>query len=151
MNALPTKILVATDGSETAALAARRAAGMAQAFGSELHMVHVVPVAQTYHLAGIDAEGPDLYEEDKQWARNMLDGQVRLVEESGGKVAKAYLREGEPDAEVVSLGEEIGANMIVTGSRGLSRMRRPIGSVSSSIAAHAHCPVLVVRAEGSTL
>jgi nucleotide-binding universal stress UspA family protein len=52
-----------------------------------------------------------------------------LVEGSGGKVAQAYLREGEPDAEVVSLGEKIGASVIVTGSK----------------AAHAHCPVLVVR------
>ena len=145
MNGLPTKILVATDGSKDAAMAARRAAEMARAFGSELHMVHVVPVAQPYHLFGADAEGPTLYEEDKQWAQEMLDGQVRLVEESGGKVARTHLREGEPDAEVVSLGEEIGANMIVTGSRGLGRMRRPIGSISSSIAAHAHCPVLVVR------
>jgi nucleotide-binding universal stress UspA family protein len=148
MSGLPTKILVATDGSKTAALRAARAEDMAHAFGSELHMVHVVPVAQTYHLAGVGAEGPDLYEEDKQWAREMLDGQVRLVEESDGKVARAYLREGEPDAEVVLLGEEIGANMIVTGSRGLGRMRRPIGSVSSSIAAHAHCPVVVVRGAG---
>jgi nucleotide-binding universal stress UspA family protein len=138
MSGLPTKILVATDGSKTAALRAARADDM----------VHIVPVAQTYHLAGVGAEGPDLYEEDKQWAREMLDGQVRLVEESDGKVARAYLREGEPDAEVVLLGEEIGANMIVTGSRGLGRMRRPIGSVSSSIAAHAHCPVVVVRGAG---
>ncbi|HSK82437.1 MAG TPA: universal stress protein [Rubrobacter sp.] len=145
MNGLPTKILVATDGSKDSALAARRAAEMAHAFGSELHMVHVVPVAQPYHLFGADEEGPNLYEEDKNWAQETLDEQVKLVEESGGKVAEAHLREGEPDAEVVSLGEEIGANMIVTGSRGLGRLRRPIGSVSSSIAAHAHCPVLVVR------
>jgi nucleotide-binding universal stress UspA family protein len=145
MNGLPTKILVATDGSKDSALAARRAAEMAHAFGSELHMVHVVPVAQPYHLFEADEEGPNLYEEDKNWAQETLDEQVRLVEESGGKVAEAHLREGEPDAEVVSLGVEIGANMIVTGSRGLGRLRRPIGSVSSSIAAHAHCPVLVVR------
>jgi nucleotide-binding universal stress UspA family protein len=46
---------------------------------------------------------------------------------------------------VVALGEDIGAGMIVVGSRGMGRLRRPIGSVSSSIAAHAHCPVLVVR------
>ena len=53
--------------------------------------------------------------------------------------------DGEPDAEVVALGEDIGADMIVVGSRGMGRLRRPIGSVSSSIVAHAHCPVLVVR------
>jgi nucleotide-binding universal stress UspA family protein len=77
----------------------------------------------------------------------LLEGKVRRIEEAGGKVAKVYLRTGEPDAEVVSLGEDIGTDLIVVGSRGLSPLRRPIGSVSSSIAAHAHCPVLVVRGE----
>jgi nucleotide-binding universal stress UspA family protein len=145
MNDLPTKILVATDGSPDSALAARTAAQMAGAFEAELHVVHVVPVTQPYHLFAGDDEGPSLYEEDTQEARKLLDKQTRMIEEAGGKVARAYLRVGEPDAEVVSLGEEIGASMIVAGSRGGGRLRRPIGSVSSSIAAHAHCPVLVVR------
>jgi nucleotide-binding universal stress UspA family protein len=107
----------------------------------------VVPVSQPYHLVCADAEGSSLYEEDLQWAQELLDGQVKTIEEAGGKVAKDYLRTGEPDAEVVLLGEDIGADLIVVGSRGLSPLRRPIGSVSSSIAAHAHCPVLVVREE----
>jgi nucleotide-binding universal stress UspA family protein len=77
----------------------------------------------------------------------LLDGQVRRIEKAGGKVAKAFLRTDNPDAKVVLLGEDIGADLIVVGSRGLSPLRRPIGSVSSSIAAHAHCPVLVVRDE----
>lgn len=38
------------------------------------------------------------------WARELLEEQVRRIEEAGGKVAKAYLRTGEPDAEVVSPG-----------------------------------------------
>ena len=145
MSDLPTKILLATDGSAGSVKAARRAAGMAHAFGAELHVVHVMPVTQPYHLLGSDAEGPRMYEEDLQWAQELLDGQVRKIEEEGAKVTKAYLRTGEPDAEVVALGEDIGVDMIVVGSRGMSPLRRPIGSVSSSIATHAHCPVLIVR------
>jgi nucleotide-binding universal stress UspA family protein len=122
MNELPTKILVATDGSNSAAAAVRRAAGMARAFGAELHVVYVVPVRQPYHLFGAEVESFSLYEEDMQWAQEMLDGQVRKIEESGPKVAKAHLRVGEPDAEVISLGEEIDASMIVVGSRGLGRL-----------------------------
>jgi nucleotide-binding universal stress UspA family protein len=46
------------------------------------------------------------------------------------------------------LGEEIGADLIVTGSRGLGGMRRVLmGSASDSIVRHAHCPVMVVRPE----
>ncbi|AHY48029.1 Universal stress protein family [Rubrobacter radiotolerans] len=53
---------------------------------------------------------------------------------------------GRPDAEVVALAEEIGAGLIVLGSRGLGGMKRVLmGSVSDSVVRHAHCPVLVVR------
>ena len=147
MNNLPTKILVATDGSPDSSLAVRRAAEMAITFGAELHLVHVVPVTDPYHLFAVEDEGPSLYEEDRKSAQKLLDEQAKLIEESGGKVTRVYLRTGEPDAEVVSLGEEIGAGMIVAGSRGDGRLRRPIGSVSSSIVAHAHCPVLIVRSD----
>jgi len=146
VNGNPEKILVATDGSHDAASAARRAVGLAHAFDAELYLVHVVPVSEPYHMSDTDfAEGPSLYEEDAERAQWLLDEQVRKTNEAGGEVAKAYLKTGEPDAEVVALAEDIGADLIVAGSRGKSPLRRPIGSVSSSIVAHAHCPVLVVR------
>ena len=146
MNGNPEKILVATDGSHDAASAARSAAEMARAFSAELDLVHVVPVSEPYRMSGGDFdEGPSLYEEDAERARDLLGEHAELVKEAGGEVAKTYLKTGEPDAEVVALAEEIGADLIVAGSRGKSPLRRPIGSVSSSIVAHAHCPVLVVR------
>ncbi|MFL5990716.1 MAG: universal stress protein [Rubrobacteraceae bacterium] len=44
------------------------------------------------------------------------------------------------------MSEEIGATMIVMGSRGLGAVRRALmGSVSDSVVRHAHCPVLVMR------
>ena len=133
MSDLPTKILLATDGSASSVEAAHRAAGMAHAFGAELHVVHVMPVTQPYHLVGTDAEGPSLYEEDKQWAQELLDGQVRKVEEDGANVAKTYLRTGNPMPRWSrSEEEDIGADMIVVGSRGMGRLRRPIGSVPAA-------------------
>ena len=148
MNDLPKRILVATDGSREAAMAGLRAADMCRAFGSELHVVYVVPVIQPHHLFVFpkEAEGPSLYEEERRHARNVLDEAVDEKRHAGGAVAKEYLEEGDPDAEVVGLAERVGADLIVTGSRGGGKLRRPIGSVSSSIVLHAHCPVLVVRA-----
>jgi nucleotide-binding universal stress UspA family protein len=60
----------------------------------------------------------------------------------------SYLREGDPDVEIVAVGEEIGAGLIVMGSRGRGGVRRALmGSVSDAVVRHAHCPVLVVRSE----
>jgi nucleotide-binding universal stress UspA family protein len=53
---------------------------------------------------------------------------------------------GRPDVEIVELTEDLGAGLIVVGSRGLGGLRRTLmGSVSDSVVRHAHCPVLVVR------
>ena len=156
MSLFPTKILVAIDGSEEAALAARTAADIAQKTGSELHVVHarlMLPWAGYYY----DTEGTATGAVDKERARETvmrwLDAQVERIEAEGGKVAQAHLRLGRPDEhiitvaeEIVSLAEEIGAGLIVIGNRGLGKIRRALlGSVSDSVVRHAHCPVLVVR------
>ena len=66
----------------------------------------------------------------------------------GGTVAVEHLIEGRVAPEIVGLAEEIGAGLIVMGSRGLGGIRRALmGSVSDSVVRHAHCPVLVVREE----
>ena len=156
MSFFPTKILVAIDGSEEAALAARTAAAMAHKTGSELHVVHarlMLPWAGHHY----DTEGTTTGTVDKERARETvmrwLDAQVERIEAEGVKVAQAHLRLGRPDEhiitvaeEIVSLAEEIGAGLIVIGSRGLGKLRRVLlGSVSDSVVRHAHCPVLVVR------
>ncbi len=49
-------------------------------------------------------------------------------------------------SQIGELSEELEAGLSVTGSRGLSGVRRAlIGSVSDSVVRHAGCPVLVVR------
>ena len=81
-------------------------------------------------------------------ARARLDEQVQRVRDAGGEVAGAHTRLGRPDAEIVRLAEDLGARLIVLGSRGLGPLRSALmGSVSHSVIRHAHCPVLVVRSE----
>ena len=79
-------------------------------------------------------------------AREVLNKQVAHIKDIGGTVSQSYFRQGHPDREIVRLAEEIGAGLIVIGSRGLGGMRRALmGSVSDSVVRYAHCPVLVVR------
>jgi nucleotide-binding universal stress UspA family protein len=154
MSIFPTRILLATDGSKEAQLAARTAADIANSTNSELHLLTVArgnpdPV---YHIH----EGGLRYETYQQAldaikgeAQKVLDEQVQEIEAAGGNVKDAYLRVGERrDQAIVHLAEELGAGLIVMGSRGLGGVRRALmGSVSDSVVHHAHCPVMIVRPE----
>ena len=141
MSIFPTKILLATDGSREADLAATTAADLAKSTSSELHVVYVGQVLPP-PLTQTEIETGRLDREDQA----LLDQQVRKIEEAGAAVAEAHRRAGHEDAEIVALAEDIGAGLIVMGSRGQGGVRRALmGSVSDSVVRHAHCPVLVVR------
>ncbi len=145
----PTKILLATDSSEEATLAAKTAADIAQKTGSELYVVHARPVPVYIDPATdriSDVQGVEETVEGE--AQQLLDTQVEQIKAAGGTVAGAYVRLGRPAQEIVNLADEISAGLIVMGSRGLGGIRRALmGSVSDSVVRHAHCPVMVVRKE----
>ncbi len=127
-------------------MAARTAVNLADKTGSELHVTFVLRTqdAPDYEALGFDAEKPS--EEVSQMGQRLLKEQARRVEEAGGTVAGAHFRMGRPDQEIVAVGEDVGAGLIVLGSRGLGGLKRALmGSVSDSVVRHAHCPVMVVR------
>ena len=152
MSIFPTTILLATDGSKQAELAARTAADIAATTNSELHMVTVARHEHA-HVYDLPEEPGDvqksLYEAIERKARELLDEQVKKIEQSGGTIPQeVHLLRGRPDREIVHLAEEIGAGLIVIGSRGQGGVRRALmGSVSDSVVRQAHCPVLIVREE----
>jgi nucleotide-binding universal stress UspA family protein len=160
MSIFPTKILLATDGSTEAELASRTAVDLSQKTDSELHLIHVLDVAKVglsmavlYSEAdpeGVKLPDPVLEEElersAKQEGREALDEEEQRVRSAGGTVAHSHLMMGEVEREIVHLAEDLGAGLIVMGSRGRRGMRRALmGSVSDSVVRHAHCPVMVVR------
>jgi nucleotide-binding universal stress UspA family protein len=149
MSIFPTRILLATDGSEQAELAALRAVDLADATHSELHVVHVGVVPRFLEsypgTLGYERRLYDQIEEDSRQLLRELSWRVKVV---GGTVAGTHLRMGQVALEIVALAEELEVGLIVMGSRGLGGVRRALmGSVSDSVVRHAHCPVLVVRAQ----
>jgi nucleotide-binding universal stress UspA family protein len=152
MSIFPTKILLATDGSEEATLAAKTAVDLADKTNSELHVGHVgqeysYPISPIYAVPEYES-ARRIQENLEQELRKLLDAEVEQVKAAGGTVVGAHFGVGRPDAEIVKLAEEIGAGLIVMGSRGLGGIRRAVmGSVSDSVVRHAHCPVMVVREE----
>jgi nucleotide-binding universal stress UspA family protein len=91
-------------------------------------------------------EYPDLVSDIERTEQELLNKEVEKVRVAGGTVVQAHLCMGAADAEIVKLAEEIGAGLVVMGSRGQGGMWRALmGSVSNSVVRHAHCAVLVVR------
>jgi nucleotide-binding universal stress UspA family protein len=151
----PTKILLASDGSEEANLAASTAADLSRSTGSELHAVSVQPVPYAYELTGWEGLAPDLpawsaqSASAEEKARGTIEEQVLRIREAGGEVAGTHTRAGHPDTEIVGLAGKLGAGLVVLGSRGLGPLKRALmGSVSDSVVHHAPCSVLIVREQG---
>ena len=147
MSIFPTRILLATDGSDEAELAALRAVELAQRTDSELHVVHVgvVPNFLTSD-PGTLGYARRLYEQIEDESRELLRKLSWRVKVAGGTVAGTHLRMGAVDLEIVALAKEVGAGLIVMGCRGQRGIRRLIeGSISDAVIRHAPCPVLVVR------
>jgi nucleotide-binding universal stress UspA family protein len=148
MNGSPTRILAATDGSERAALAVRAAADLSLRAGARLHLVHVWQEPQLAMTlpAAVAGEYSRARERWKREAADLLDEQTDRVRGTEATVAGAHLRKGRPAEEVVGLAEELGADLVVVGSRGLGRVERlATGSVSEGIVHLASRPTLVVR------
>lgn len=141
MNGFPEKILLATDGSEDAVRATEAASDLAKRSGAELHVVHV------WH--DVPGFAHDFVKRElKRQGQEVLDEQVGKIEESGAAVTEAHLRGGRTSNEVISLSEEIGAGLLVVGSRGLGTVQRILmGSHSEEIVHHARVPVLVLRGD----
>jgi nucleotide-binding universal stress UspA family protein len=141
----PDRLLLATDGSEDAMLAAKVATDLSLRTGARLHVAHA-----WYHLVkGLGyptlewADYSDLYERE---ARRILETQVDAVEAADCAVDQAHLLRGPPIDAILDLCEELRPGLVIVGSRGLGPVRRMfVGSVSEGVVHHARCPVLVVR------
>ena len=146
MSIFPTRILLAADGSPHAELAALTAVDLAESTGSRLH---VIVVGRTFSQAIYEhyTESEAGREAIRNEAQEVLDEQVRKIEEAGGTVAIAHLKMGERrDEAIVHLAEDIDAGLIVIGSRGFGGLKRALlGNIADSVVRHAHCPVVVVR------
>src|SRR5215207_961857 len=127
MNIFPTKILLATDGSEDANLALRAAVDIAEKTGSELHVVHA------WHSVPSTRFESYIRAQLKNEAQELLAKQAGRIKDQGGEVAGAHLAEGSAVDEILDLAEEPAAGLIVIGGRGLGSVKRLVlGCVSEA-------------------
>src|SRR5215204_4461360 len=98
MSIFPTRILLATDGSEEAELADLRAVDLADATDSDLHVVHVgvVPIFLMSYPGTLGYYGK-LYEQIEEESRKLLRKESWRVKVAGGTVAGSHFRMGKVD------------------------------------------------------
>ena len=144
MEQFPTKILLATDGSECSESAGRVAVDLANRSEADLDVVHAFEFVPPREYAGVALRLRSPAESARQGQR-LLDEQVGRIGEMGGEVADARLRMGSPAEQILCEAEEADADLVVVGRRGLGGVKRLLmGSVSEGVVQHARCPVLVV-------
>ncbi len=142
----PTKILLANDGTEDSAPAARAAADISEGTGSELRVIHVgkdISNSEDFNDTGSGEDSP------AGRARQFLDNTVREVEQAGGSVAESHVIAGkDPADEVLKAMRDGDIGMVVVGNRSLGWFRSTVqGSVSSSLVRESSLPVLVVPSD----
>lgn len=141
------KIVVGTDGSETANEAVRSAGELARTSGASLQIVSAYEPVAPAKLREEAVETP----KDIEWAVNprqevdaTLEGAVGLAGE--GVDVETHARQGDPADAILDVAEESGADLIIVGNKGMTGARRfLLGSVPNRISHHAPCAVLIIR------
>jgi nucleotide-binding universal stress UspA family protein len=122
---------------------------IAKSTGSEVHVAYATEEEPYRPYLGPEMwEGwEESFAHAKRSARS-CEEQANGMRGEGTETVESHLLLGRPDAAIVWLAEELGAGLLVVGSRGLGGIRRVlIGSVSDSVVRHAHCSVMVIRPE----
>jgi len=143
------RIVVGTDGSETAAEAVRQATELAKLSGARLDIVSAFePIPQQRVKAEArEAPGDVQYEISPREDVNLiLDAATGEAKKAGIEEVQAHAREGEPADAILDVAEEINADLIVVGNKGMTGARRfLLGSVPNKVSHHAPCSVIIVR------
>lgn len=140
-------IVVGTDGSGRAKVAVGKAISLARSNRARLGVVSGYRPVSEQRLRGQRKEVPEKYlwmVNPHQEVDSLLDEAVEEAR-SQGVEASPYARDTDPASAVLDVAEELGADLLVVGNRGMQGARRFLGSVPSKIAHHAGCSVLIVN------
>lgn len=144
------KIVVGLDGSETSQRALGTACELAKKFGSEIHLVHT-PQPQTVAFAMGAVAGYHAVtsmpssDEVAKAANKIIDAGKAIAAKHGYKITQSYIESGDPADAVVGCAQNCGADLIVTGRRGLGAIGAILqGSTSLRINHLAKCATLSV-------
>ena len=143
-----TRIVVGTDGSDTAAEAVRQAVDLAKLSGAQLSIVSAYEPISKRRIEGEQQGAPaDVQHEigPREDVNLVLDGAAAAAKREGLDV-QTHPVEGGPSDALLSVAEETGADLIVVGNKGMTGAKRfLLGSVPNNVSHHAPCSVMIIR------
>jgi len=143
-----TRIVVGTDGSETAGQAVSQAIELAQLSGARLSIVSAYSPAAGRRTQAEAQEAPaDVQYElgPREDVNLVLDAAAAAAKEAGIEV-QTHPVEADPADAILNVAEEVKADLIVVGNKGMTGARRYLlGSVPNNVSHHASCSVIIVR------
>jgi nucleotide-binding universal stress UspA family protein len=142
------RIVVGTDGSETASLAVERATELAKLTDAELNIVSAYEPVSKSRIASEQRDAPA----DVQYEISPTED-VNLTLEAAAAPARkegvdvhTHPVQDDPSDAILNTADKINADLIVVGNKGMSGARRFIlGSVPNNISHHAPCSVMIVH------
>lgn len=136
------RIVVGVDASENAKRALEWAAGMAALVGAEVVAVHALGLLDRI---GTGAPVPSQTHRDEITA--LFEREWCAALDAAGVACRRLVRDGNPVSVLLAVGDEVDADLLVVGSRGLGGFPELLlGSTSTQVAQHAHRPVVIIPA-----
>lgn len=149
------KILLGTDGSDGASVAAKSVANRPWPAGSQVKVISAVQLLVPGNEMMMSSSSPiyptslleEVWDEVRSSAHEAVAEARKTLEAAGMKIVPGETTpEGDPRVVLLAQAKEWDADLIVLGSYGRRGMDRILmGSVSESVALHAHCSVEVIR------
>jgi nucleotide-binding universal stress UspA family protein len=130
-------VVVGADASDTATEAVRQAIELVKLTGGKLHIVSAYR-PQQFSTPGGEEHGLE--------SGDLADSVVADHESrarAAGLETQTHAMSGPPAEAICAVAAEVGADLIVVGNKGMTGMRRVLGSVPNSVAHHAPCSVLI--------
>jgi nucleotide-binding universal stress UspA family protein len=142
-----TSILIPTDGSEKAVIAASKAVELAKEQGAKLTAVVVIDPFPYIGLGEASAFGLQAYLSEAQaMATQSLDGVRAMAEEAGVPFMAETIERSAVFEGILDAATEQGCDLIVMGSHGRSGVKALIlGSETQKVLTHSRIPVLVIK------
>lgn len=136
------RIVLAVDLTEESNVVAERARRLGEAFGAELHVVHVIEPLSLAYGGDIPMDLSTVQDQIHEQAKSHL---AEFSAKLDVPPSRQHLIFGRPESEIQRTAEAVGADVIIVGSHGRHGLALLLGSTANGVLHGANCDVLAVR------